>query len=106
MSQVPAWLLRHRVTVEPYRGESAYGKVFGPPIVDVPAMVDETVRVVRAPDGRQVTSSAQIIAAPGLDCPAESRVTLPDGRITTAITGAQHTAPGLPVPASSEVNVE
>ncbi|MFC9294382.1 hypothetical protein ACFTWH_00285 [Streptomyces sp. NPDC057011] len=105
VTRVPPSLLRHRVGVEPYLGDGAYGPTYGP-LVGHPALVGEAVRMVRTPDGRTVTSSAQIIAAPGLDCPPGSRVTLPGGRITTAITTASHTAPGLPVPASTEVMCE
>ncbi|GAA3122264.1 hypothetical protein ACFQ0X_06230 [Streptomyces rectiviolaceus] len=57
-----------------------------------------------APDGREFTTAATFIAAPDLDCPLGSRITLPDGR--TATTVARHTAPGLPVPACTEVTTE
>ncbi|MEU3917114.1 hypothetical protein [Streptomyces sp. NPDC029004] len=103
---VPRYLLRHRITIEPYRGDSAYGPQFGPPVEGVPALVAETVRTVRDREGREVTSTAQIIAAPNLDCPAESRITLPNGRTTKAISIAHHTAPGLPVPQCTEVSAE
>lgn len=106
MSRVPRWLLRHRITIEPYLGDSAYGKRYGPAVEDVPALVSETVKTVRNAEGREVTSTAQVIAEPGLDCPAESRITLPDGRTTTALTVAHHTAPGLPVPQCTEVMCE
>ncbi|MFB6846208.1 hypothetical protein ACFCXS_15285 [Streptomyces sp. NPDC056373] len=104
--KVPAWLLRHRVTVEPYAGDSAYGPTYGPPVEGVPALVTLTVKTVRDREGREVTSSATVIAGPDLDCPAESRLTLPDGRTTRAIAVAKHTAPGLPVPESTEVSCE
>lgn len=103
---VPGWLLRHRIKVEPYRGDSAYGPTYDPPRGNVPALVSETVRTVRDAEGREVTSTAQIIAAPDLDCPAESRITLPTGRVTRALSVANHTAPGLPVPQSTEVMCE
>ncbi|MGW1489782.1 hypothetical protein [Streptomyces sp. NPDC002402] len=105
VTRVPPSLLRHRVGVEPYVGDSAYGPTYGP-LVEHSALVGEAVRTVRAPDGRDVISTAQIIAAPGLDCPPGSRVTLPGGRTTTVISVANHTAPGLPVPASTEVMCE
>lgn len=104
--KVPGWLLRHRVTVEPYRGDSAYGPLYGDPVADVPALVAETVRTVRNREGREVTSTATVIAGPDLDCPAESRITLPSGRVTRALNVAEHTAPGLPVPTSTEVSCE
>ncbi|WP_257032529.1 hypothetical protein [Streptomyces sp. 1331.2] len=104
--RVPGWLLRHRITVEPYLGDSAYGPVYGPPVPDVPALVSDTVRLVRAPDGRQVVSSAQVLLDPDSVVPAGSRITLPSGRITTPITVATVDAPGLPVPAHVEVSCE
>jgi hypothetical protein len=105
VTALPAWLLRHTVTVEPYRGVGAYGAVYGDPTAAT-ALVAETVKHVRDSTGTIVVSTAQIYAGPDLDCPAGSRVILPDGRITTAITVAHHTAPGLPVPASPEVSCE
>ncbi|MFD9853452.1 hypothetical protein ACFWXZ_14485 [[Kitasatospora] papulosa] len=98
--------LPHRVTVERYRGEGPIGSVYWPPGDPVAALVSETVRTVRDRTGAEVTSTAQIITAPGLDCPAQSRITLPSGRITTVLHVASHTAPGLPVPQSMEVMCE
>ncbi|WP_326728844.1 hypothetical protein [Streptomyces phaeochromogenes] len=103
---VPTWLLRHRVSVEPYLGESAYGPRFGPTIEDVPALVSEEIKQVRDRTGTQTISTAQVIAAPDLNCPAGSRLTLPDRRTTRALSVAHHTAPGLPVPQCTEVMCE
>jgi hypothetical protein len=104
--RVPGWLLRHRVTVEAYAGDTAYGPRYEPPVYDVPALVDESPRMVRDSDGREVLATAIVIAAPDLHCPPGSHITLPDGRTTTALTVARHTAPGLPVPANTEVRCE
>lgn len=106
MTAVPGWLLRHRITIEPYLGDSAYGPTYGPAVADVPALVALNIRTVRDIQGREVTSTAQIVARPDINCPAESRITLPNGTTTRAITVARHTAPGLPVPASTEVSCE
>ncbi|MGE9695918.1 hypothetical protein [Streptomyces sp. CH6] len=105
MTAVPGWLLRHRVQVEAYLGDSAYGPRYGPP-TEHRALVSESVRTVRDRTGRETTSTAQVITRPGLTCPPDSRVTLPSGRTTRALTVAHHTAPGLPVPASTEVMCE
>ncbi|MFI6055506.1 hypothetical protein ACIBCO_36150 [Streptomyces violascens] len=105
VTRVPEVLLRHRVRIEPHLGESAYGPRFGP-AVEVTALVDASPRVARAPDGRELIRAATFIAAPDISCPPGSRITLPDGRSTTAITVTQHTAPGLPVPACTEVVCE
>lgn len=106
MSVPITWLLPHRIVIEPYMGDSAYGPLYGPPVEDVPALVSMTIRTVRNSEGRQVTSTAQIIAEPGLNCPAESRLTLPDGRKTRALAVAPHTMPGFPLPESTEVMCE
>ncbi|MFD4371498.1 hypothetical protein ACFWPY_07890 [Streptomyces sp. NPDC058527] len=106
MSQVPRWLLRHRISIEPYIGDSAYGPRYGPPVTGVRALVAEQVRTVRDREGRETVSTAQVITAPGTVCPAESRITLPTGRITRVLSAAPHTAPGLPVPESLEVMCE
>nr|WP_202437982.1 hypothetical protein [Streptomyces sp. SID5910] len=98
-------MLRHQITVEPYAGDSAYGPTYGPP-AEVAALVTPNIRTVRNAQGREVTATAQIITAPGLDCPPESRITLPGGRVTRAISVADYTAPGLPVPECTEVNAE
>ncbi|MEV0115541.1 hypothetical protein AB0H77_20235 [Streptomyces sp. NPDC050844] len=103
LSEVPPWLLRHRIAVEPYLGDSAYGPQFGERVENVPALVAAVRKQLADKDGRTVLATAQVIAAPDLDCPPGSRVTLPDGRNATAISTASHTAPGLPVPASMEV---
>ncbi|MET9468490.1 hypothetical protein ABZY44_27625 [Streptomyces sp. NPDC006544] len=104
--RVPDWLLPHRITIEPYAGDTAYGPTYGPPTADVPALVAETVRTVRNREGREVTSTAQVLTAPDVACPPLSRITLPSGRITTALHIAPHTAPGLPLPESAEVFCE
>jgi hypothetical protein len=106
VSRVPGWLLRHRITVAPYRGDSAHGPRYGPAVEGIPALVAAAHRQLIDGEGREAIATAQIIAAPGLDCPPGSRVTLPDGRTTRAITVNDHSAPGLPVPQCTEVMCE
>ncbi|MFM9368141.1 hypothetical protein [Streptomyces sp. Da 82-17] len=106
VSRVPGRLLRHRIAVEPYLGDSAYGPRFGPQVVGIPALVAAVCEQITDPEGRKVIATAQIIASPDLDCPPGSRITLPDGRTATAISAARHTAPGLPVPACTELKCQ
>jgi len=72
------------VTIEPYQGRSAYGDVWGAG-VPVRAFVDQGRRVVRADDGSQVVSETTIYTRPDVECPARSRITLPDGAATLVI---------------------
>ncbi|MGW8374266.1 hypothetical protein [Streptomyces sp. ODS28] len=103
VTRVPGRYLRHRVDVEPYLGDSAYGPRYGPRVESVPALVAAVRKQVADKEGRQILATAQVIAGPELECPPGSRVTLPDGRAATAISTAEHTAPGLPAPACVEV---
>ncbi|WP_329148280.1 hypothetical protein OIU91_19820 [Streptomyces sp. NBC_01456] len=103
VTRVPGWLLRHRISVEPYLGDTAYGPQYGEMVACVPALVVAVRKQVADKDGREILATAQIVAGPELECPPGSRLTLPDGRTATAVSTARHTAPGLPVPACTEV---
>ncbi len=101
---VPGFLLVHQVTVEPYLGDGAYGPSYGVP-VPVACFLDETTRMVRAKDGREITSSSTAYCQLGVTCPADSRVTLPDGRQTTVIAAMRRDGGTLPVPSHLEVQL-
>lgn len=102
---IPGFLLRHEVTVEPYEGASAVGPLYGAPVV-VPCFLEEKTRLVRAPDGREVTSSSTVYCRlDTVTAPPESRVTLPGGRQTTVIDQARHDGGGLPTPDHLEVSL-
>ncbi|WP_394434512.1 hypothetical protein [Streptomyces sp. SGAir0957] len=105
MSAVPGWLLRHRITVEPYLGDSSTGPLYGPP-VSVRCFVDEQTRAVRTPGGEEVTSSSTAYAKPGTDVPPLSRVTLPSGRTTTVIAALPRDGGGLPTPDHVEIQLQ
>lgn len=104
LTVLPSFMLGHRVTVEEYLGASAYGPRFGAPAV-VPCFLDEQTRTVRNPAGQEVTSSSTFYARPGLVCPAESRVTLPDGRVTRVIARLDRSGGGMPTPDHVEVQL-
>jgi hypothetical protein len=107
MAQIPGWLLRHKVVVEPAIGEGAHGTVLGPPGDPVRALVRSGVRLVRAPDGREVTCTTTVFGRRSeLAIPVGSRVTLPDGRTTTAIVVLDQDGGGLPTPDHVEVACE
>jgi hypothetical protein len=97
--------LRHQVTVKPYLGDSAYGRQYGDP-VPVRCWLEKKVRLVRAPDGREVTSSATFYCRLGVvEAPPESLVTLDDGRETTVIEQVTQAGGGLPLPDHLEVRL-
>ncbi|MER6832708.1 hypothetical protein ABT320_01740 [Streptomyces cellulosae] len=100
--QVPAFLLQHQVTVEPYLGSGSKGDVYGPP-ERVRCLIDEKTQQVISPGGQTVTSGSSYIARPDHRPPPNSRVTLPDGRRTTVITVARADGGRLPVPSNTQV---
>lgn len=104
MGALPGWLLRHTVTVEPYLGQSAYGPRYGPPGT-VRCFLDQQTRMVRASDGTQVTSSSTVYTRLEEAAPAQSRVTLPDGRVTTVIAALRRDGAGLPTPDHLELQL-
>ncbi|MEU9640944.1 hypothetical protein [Streptomyces sp. NPDC048188] len=105
MSRVPGWLLRHRITIEPYLGDSSTGALYGPP-QQVRAFVDEQTRTVVSAGGEQTTSSSTAYTAPGTTAPPLSRVTLPSGRVTTVIACLPRDGGGLPTPDHVEIQLQ
>lgn len=104
LTPLPAYMLGHTVTVEPYQGASAYGPQYGT-AATVVCFLDQQTRLVRAPDGQEVTSTSTFYARPGLVCPPESRVTLPDGRTTRVIARLDRSGGGMPTPDHVEVQL-
>ena len=93
----------HAVTVEAYRGDGAYGAVYDQAVNVAPCFVDDTRRLVRAADGSQVISESTVYAPADTVAPADSRITLPSGPVTTVITSKALTAAGLPLPEHLEL---
>jgi len=105
VSTIPGSLLRYTVTIEVYSGESAYGPQYAAPVA-ARAYVEETSRTVRAKDGEEVTSTAtKMWLFPTQECPPESRVTLPSGRVASVITSTLYSGGGLPTPDHREVTL-
>lgn len=74
---IPRASLRKRITIEAYQGESAYGPVYGAPLIDVPARFDGKRRVVRKADGTDLIASGTLTLRPGVLITSQSRVTVP-----------------------------
>lgn len=102
---MPGWLRRHRVDIEPYKGDSAYGPRYRPVVAQVRGFLDQQTRLVRAADGSQVTSTSTFYCLLSVDAPAGSRVTLPDGRRTTVIAALRRDGKGLPTPDHLELQL-
>ncbi len=104
MAGIPAWLLRHTITLERYLGVNAHGEVYGDP-AEVPAFVDDSRRLVRDTEGREVTSSATVYAPLNTQAAAGDRVTH-NGRTSTVLTVAYRDGAGLPTPDHCEISLE
>jgi hypothetical protein len=101
---LPAYLMVHQITIEPYTGDSAYGPQYGVP-APIRCFLDEQNRMVRAKDGREVTSSSTAYCPPGTSAPPNSRVTLPDGRTTTVLATSARDGATLGTPNHVEVQL-
>lgn len=101
---IPAGLLQHEVSIEPYLGQSAYGPKYGDPVT-VPCFLDQATRMVRATDGTQVTSSSTALCRLDTEAPAQSRVTLPGGRVTSVIAALPRDGGRFPVPSHLELQL-
>ncbi|MGW4810552.1 hypothetical protein ACWEPB_02755 [Kitasatospora cineracea] len=104
MSRLPGWLMRHRITIEPYLGNSAYGPRYGSAVA-VRCFLDEQTRLVRASNGDETTSTSTAYCPLATDAPAKSRVTLPDGRQTTVIAALRRDGGGLATPDHLELQL-
>ena len=103
---VPTWLLVHTVTVTPRTGSGAYGTTYGDPFT-LRCFRETGHKLVRAADGNEVVSSAQLYAAPGqaASIPAGSTVEW-DGHTTTVVASHDRDSGGLGAPDHTEVVCE
>lgn len=97
----------HTVTVTPLEGVGAKGEVFGTPFDITDCFVTERNILVRNSKGAVVTSSAQIAIRADKSVPAGSKIRLPGGRGSKAISvsRADHIE-ALPLPNHQVINCE
>lgn len=102
---IPANLLMHPITVEAYLGDAGRGPLYGPP-VPVLCYLEQKTKVVRGPDGREVTSSTRVFCNRGPTFTTESRVTLADGRQPKVLQVADLNTRGLVPVDHLEISLE
>lgn len=101
---LPEILLRHTVTVEPYRGTESWGQPTYAAAYEVACFVDNKRRLVRAADGHEVVSETTVYAPLDTDCPVDSRVTLAsDGRQARVLDVKRRDGGGMPTPDHLEI---
>lgn len=101
---IPAAVFRHQAVVEPYLGTGPSGPKYGPAF-PLKCYAQDKTRLVRSPDGDEVTSTSTVYAQLGPIVPVKSRVTLPAGRRTTVIASLRHDGGGLPTPDHLEIQL-
>jgi head-tail adaptor len=99
MGEVPGWLLRHTVAVEPYVDWGVYDAAR-----TLSCHVDEKLASA-GPTGTQRVEQVTIVAHSWENVPAGSLITLADGRKGYAAATVKHTAPGLPTPDHIEIDM-
>lgn len=103
MGELPAFLLRHQVTIEPYEGEGPYGPQYGPAAA-VRCFVDDRTQKILNNEGAEVVARTVIYMPLDTECPVGSRITV-NGRQAQAlvIAALRRDGGGLPVPSHLEV---
>lgn len=99
---IPLVYLTTEVTVAPYAG--IWGQ-FGPDRA-LRCLLDEHISTSQTQAGVVTYQTATLYALPDEQCPAGSRITLPDGRVGYAAAVVHHVAPGLPTPDHTEIAVD
>ena len=92
-------LFVHTDTVRTLTGSGGMGQTWADP-VDVACFIDDQVRLVRAPDATETTSSTTLYARPEHTAALTpgSEVDLPSGRTATVITTARRDGGPLDLP--------
>lgn len=93
-------------TVEPYEGTAGFGDQYGAPVTVSPCYVQPASRLLRRPDGSEVTATAVMYAPPGTICPPRSRVTQPSGATSLAVSVEVWDDMGIGLPDHVEIALE
>ncbi|MEU5847440.1 hypothetical protein [Saccharopolyspora shandongensis] len=97
--RIPAVLLPHTITVQPYLGTGAYGEQLGDPDT-VRAQVEDSRRLVRSTTGEELVSSTTVRTRLDVHVPPGSLVTVwpgaPHARTARVITVDRFEHPGTP----------
>lgn len=103
MKQIPGFVMRHEVEVEPFLGTNAAGEVYGVKTKVKCHFVEQT-KMVRNAQGEEVSSTASYVAVPTHRPPENSRVTASSGRTPGKVVAiVVNTWPGMSVPANTQV---
>ncbi len=106
MRQIPGFLMRHKVVVEPFQGTNAVGEVFSAG-KEISCMFGEKNQMVRNSQGEEVSSSSFYITTPDHAPPENSRVTIKHtGRTARVRAWDRPTWPGMDVPANTKVYLD
>lgn len=81
-------MLPHTVTIEIYEGDTSTGPRYAAPVT-ARAYVEDERKTVRDKQGEEVISETKVWLFPHQECPPESRVTLPSGRVASVIASSK-----------------
>lgn len=104
MGDIPAFLLRHSVTVEPFEGEGPFGPEYGD-AATVVCFVDDKAQKVLDATGAEVVARTVIYMPLDTVCPTGSRVTV-NARQAVVLAALRRDGGGLPTPDHLEVALQ
>lgn len=102
MKQIPGFMMRHTIFIEPFLGTNAAGEVYGTK-AQIRCHYAEKIQQVRNAQGEEVTSSSSYITTPDHIPKENSRVLTPTGVTAKVVAVENNTWPGMDVPANSKV---
>lgn len=104
MADLPSFLLRHTVELEPHEGEGPFGPEYGP-AVTVACFVDDRLQKILNNEGEEIVARTVVYMPLDTTCPPGSRVTV-NGRQAQVLAALRRDGGGLPTPDHLEVALQ
>jgi hypothetical protein len=105
MKQIPGFMMRHKIFVEPFIGTNAAGEVYGLK-AEIKCHFIEKRQMVRNAQGEEVTSNSSYITTPDHRPKENSRVLTPTGGTAKVVAVEYNSWPGMDVPANTAVYLD
>jgi hypothetical protein len=108
LSDTHGVFFQHTITIEPYAGQGGGGQALYGASFTVLGFLDSKRKTTRTQmtetnTGDEVVSEATFYCDPGPDVPNESRVTLPDGRVSRVLAVGDRSGGTTDLPSHLEI---
>lgn len=98
--RIPKRLLPHKITVKPFLGTGARGKIYGPPVEWDRVYVEDKRQMIVSSEGSDITSNSFVVMDPERVLPEGSEITIWAGtwkeRTSIVVGTSMYDFPGAP----------